>query len=199
MADGQRQRLAPEARRELLLDAAEEIFAANGYTQSGLAEIADRAGVSKTLLYHYYPDGRPELYRAVMARLVEGGLVAIGEAARAPLAPAKRVGRVIDALLSFFEDQPFAYRLIISEPWGSGDPSVISQAIWVRTRLASELAGILASANQSAERTTIGAVAAVGALLQICELRMSDQLDGEQARLTAGAFVRGGLAGLDLL
>lgn len=199
MADAQRQRLSPDARKELLLDAAEQTFAARGYPQSGLAEIAAAAGVSKTLLYHYYPDGRPELYGAVMTRLIDRALTALGAAANAPLTPERRVARVIDALLGFFEEQPLAYRLIILEPWGSGDAGVIAHATAVRTRLASELSGILAAANQPVERTTIGAVAAVGALLQICELRMSGQLGADEAREIAGAFLRGGLAALDLL
>ena len=199
MAEAQRQRLSPEARRELLLDAAERTFAERGYTPSGLAEIAAAAGVSKTLLYHYFPDGRPELYGAVMERLTGAALAASGDAARAPLAAARRLERVIDALLTFFEDQPVAYRLLILEPWGSGDARVVAQATAVRSRLASELAGILAAAHQPVERTMAGAVTAVGALLQICELRMSGQLDGPDARRLAGEFLTGGLGALDLL
>jgi AcrR family transcriptional regulator len=199
MGEAQRQRLSPEARKELLLDAAEDTFAAKGYTQSGLAEIADAAGVSKTLLYHYYPDGRSELYRAVVERLTATVLELVGEVASAPVSPARRLSRLIETLLSFFEANPAAYRLVVLEPWGSGDPSVIGQAAAVRMRLTAEVAGLLAGSGSAIADIEAGASATVGAVLQIAELRGSGSLDPERARVAADAFVSGGLARLGLL
>ena len=46
MADAPVRRLAPEERKALLIGAAEETFATRGYTQAGLAEVAELAGVS---------------------------------------------------------------------------------------------------------------------------------------------------------
>src|SRR5215510_13635984 len=111
-------RLAPEERRALLVNAAEQTYASRGYTQAGLAEVATLAGVSKTLLYHYFPDGRPELYREVMERLVGQVLDAFGDAARAPTSIQERLAGVVAALLAYFGDNPDAYRLLILEPWG---------------------------------------------------------------------------------
>lgn len=196
MGEAQRQRLAPEARRVLLLDAAESTFAAHGYTQSGLAEIADAAGVSKTLLYHYYPDGRPELYREVVERLAADVLDRVREAAGAPVSPARRFSSVVDALLAFFEEHPTAYRLVILEPWGSGDPSVIGQATAVRMRLASEVAGVLAASGLPADDIAAASAATVGALLHLVELEASGAIDAPRARSVADAFVQGGIAGL---
>lgn len=193
MGEAQRQRLAPEARKVLLLDAAEATFAAHGYTQSGLAEIADAAGVSKTLLYHYYPDGRPELYREVVGRLAADVLDRMRAAAGAPVSPAHRLSRVVDALLGFFEEHPTAYRLVILEPWGSGDPSVIGQATAVRMRLATEVAGALASSGLAADDIAAASAAAVGALLQVVEAEASGAIDAERARSVADAFVQGGI------
>ena len=66
-----RVRKDPASRRAELVRAAREVFGRCGYAETGITEIAHEAQVSKALLYHYFPDGRPELYREVMDRLVQ--------------------------------------------------------------------------------------------------------------------------------
>jgi AcrR family transcriptional regulator len=192
-------RLAPEERKALLVAAAEETFAIRGYTQAGLAEVAVLAGVSKTLLYHYFPDGRPELYREVMERLVGEVVEAVQVAVRAPTTIERRLEALVTTLLGYFEERPDAYRLLILEPWGSGDPGVVAQAIAVRARLSGELNGLLASAGQPLPVTMAGSAAALGALFHVCELRMAGQLGRAEAAAAALAFVHAGLDALELL
>ena len=50
----QRQRLPPEERREAILDAALSAFSDLGYSQATLNDVADRLGVTKGCLYHYF-------------------------------------------------------------------------------------------------------------------------------------------------
>jgi AcrR family transcriptional regulator len=192
-------RLAPEERRALLVAAAEQTFASRGYTQAGLAEVATLAGVSKTLLYHYFPDGRPELYREVMDRLAGDVVEAVQAAVRAPVSTERRLAALVEALLAYFSQHRDAYRLLILEPWGSGEPAVVGQAMAVRARLAGELSGLLAAAGQPLPVTMAGAAAALGALLHVCELCLADQLTDEQAVEVAQRFVLAGLKGLDLV
>lgn len=54
-----------QATRERILEAAGELFAADGYAQTTAKAIADRAEVSLTLI-NYHFDGREGLYRAVL-------------------------------------------------------------------------------------------------------------------------------------
>ena len=199
MAEAQARRLAPEERKALLIGAAQETFASRGYTQAGLAEVASLAGVSKTLLYHYFPEGRPELYREVMERLVAEIVDAVSVAVRAPAPPEHRLTDLVTALLTYFEQHPDSYRLLILEPWGSGDPSVVGQAMAVRARLAGELNGLLAPAGQPLPVTLAGGAAAMGALLHVCELWMAEQITREQAVDVAQRFVAAGLGALDLI
>ncbi len=199
VGEAQARRLAPELRKALLIGAAEETFATRGYTQAGLAEVAALAGVSKTLLYHYFPDGRPELYREVMDRLVSQVVEAVRTAARTPTSPDRRVGELLAALIDYFAERPDAYRLLILEPWGSGDPSVVGQAMAVRARLAGELNGLLAASGQPLPVTMTGGAAAMGAVLHTCELAMAGQVTAEEAVELAQRFVSGGLAALDLV
>jgi AcrR family transcriptional regulator len=191
--------LAPEQRRALLLAAAEETFARQGYTQTGLAEVANLAGVSKTLLYHYFPDGRPQLYREVMDRLVGQVVDAARQAVRAPTSAEQRVADLVGTLLTYFDKHRDAYRLLVLEPWGSGDPGVVGQAMAVRARLAGELNALLAPAGQPLAVTLAGGAAAMGALLHVCELSMAGQIERDEATDVAQRFVRAGLAGLDLI
>ncbi len=199
MGEATTRRLAPQERRALLVAAAEETFASRGYTQAGLAEVATLAGVSKTLLYHYFPDGRPELYREVMERLVGEVLDVVQAAVRAPRSTDKRLAELVVALLTYFETHRDAYRLLILEPWGSGDPGIVGQAMAVKARLAGELNALLAPAGQPLPVTMAGAAAALGALLQICELSMAGQITSEQAVDLARDFVAAGLGALDLV
>ena len=52
----ERERLSADVRREQLMAAAVELLAERGYDAVTAADIAQRAGVSKGLLWHYFPD-----------------------------------------------------------------------------------------------------------------------------------------------
>ncbi len=58
-------RLGPDERRRQLIDAAHAVFAQRPYEQVTLEEVARAAGVRRGLLYHYFPDGKPQLFAAV--------------------------------------------------------------------------------------------------------------------------------------
>ncbi len=56
-----------EARRDQILDAAEHVLAAKGFDRTVLADVADRARLSRGLLYTYFRD-KVDLYHAVGVR-----------------------------------------------------------------------------------------------------------------------------------
>lgn len=60
-----RRRLTPDARRAELLRAGERVFAEKAYDDVSIEDIAQAAGVSKNLLYHYF-SGKRELYLATI-------------------------------------------------------------------------------------------------------------------------------------
>src|SRR4051794_30990028 len=61
-------RLSPEARRDQLAEIAQELIAADGYASFSLDALAERAGVTRNLLYHYFPRGRLDLFLAAIER-----------------------------------------------------------------------------------------------------------------------------------
>ena len=65
-----RQRLTVDARREQLLGLGMELFSTRAYEEVWIEEIAERAGVSRGLLYHYFPTKR-DFYVAVARAAVE--------------------------------------------------------------------------------------------------------------------------------
>jgi AcrR family transcriptional regulator len=60
-----RTRLSVDVRRRQLLDLALELFAQHSYDELSIDDIAKRAGVSKGLLYHYFPSKRAFYVAAV--------------------------------------------------------------------------------------------------------------------------------------
>ena len=63
-------RLPRPARRKQLLGAAQEVFVANGYHGAAMDDIAERAGVSKPVLYQHFPS-KLELYLALLDQHAE--------------------------------------------------------------------------------------------------------------------------------
>lgn len=53
-----RRRLSPDDRRNELLSLGAEVFGQRPYDEVRIDEIAERAGVSRALMYHYFPDKR---------------------------------------------------------------------------------------------------------------------------------------------
>jgi AcrR family transcriptional regulator len=68
--DGRRRRLAPEARRTELLNAALEAFGELGFGRASLQDVADRAGVTKGAIYHYFDSKEQLLIELLRERLL---------------------------------------------------------------------------------------------------------------------------------
>ncbi len=77
-----RRRLSPEDRRNELLDLGAEVFGQRPYDEVRIDEIAERAGVSRALMYHYFPDKR-----AFFAAVVRAEGERLFEATNAPPDP----------------------------------------------------------------------------------------------------------------
>ena len=121
--------LGPERRRPLVLDAAREIFADGGFADASMQAIADRAGVSKAVLYDCFPGGKQEIYYA----LLESGeqtfmehMKTVLESTRSmPLEEGLRQG--LRAFLDYAKIYPHTFRVIFGEA-GTRDPEVVLRA-----------------------------------------------------------------------
>jgi AcrR family transcriptional regulator len=68
----------PERTRERILEAAVEEFAAEGFTGARVDSIAEKAGVNKRMLYHYFGN-KQDLFVAIIHDRLERKGVAIGQ------------------------------------------------------------------------------------------------------------------------
>ncbi|HVT69829.1 MAG TPA: TetR family transcriptional regulator [Trebonia sp.] len=82
--------------RERLLFAAVALFAEQGYDSTTVAQIAERAGLTKTTFFRHFPDKREVLFagQAVHAQLLADGIAA----APGPATPLEAVAAGLDAL-----------------------------------------------------------------------------------------------------
>ncbi|MEK9664410.1 MAG: helix-turn-helix domain-containing protein, partial [Candidatus Nanopelagicales bacterium] len=75
-------RLPREERRAQVLTAARQVFVAQGYHTTGMDDIAERAGVSKPVLYQHFP-GKFDLYLALLDEGIASLIDALREALEA--------------------------------------------------------------------------------------------------------------------
>jgi len=119
-------RLPRSERRQQLLAAAQEVFVANGYHAAAMDDIAERAGVSKPVLYQHFP-GKLELYLALVDEQADALTTAIREALARTDDNRERVHGVLSAYFEFVDgtvrSAPGAFRLIFETDVGK-DPAV---------------------------------------------------------------------------
>lgn len=186
----------PQARVAILKGFARQVFAERGYSTSGLAEIAERAQVSKTLLYHYFPDGRPEIMAAVMDGLLAELIAATTEAVDSPALAEDRIREWVEAFVAFFVGQPDAFRLLFREPWGSGDPLVTIRSFRAMVELSRQLADPLGLQSALPAALVTSTTGTVGFLVAVTEQVLAGQVESAAAVATATDFIIGGLSRL---
>jgi AcrR family transcriptional regulator len=108
---GRRGRLPRSARRAQLLDAALEVFVASGYHAAAMDEIADRAGVSKPVLYQHFP-GKLELYLALLDASCDAVVQGVRDALAATDDNTERVAATMQAFYTYVANEKAAFRLV---------------------------------------------------------------------------------------
>jgi AcrR family transcriptional regulator len=103
-------RLDVGERRRRLLDLGAELFAGHTYDELSMAAIARAAGISKALLYHYFPSKQAFFLAALRQKAQE--LEAVTEPDPA-LAPADQLSRSLEAFLGWVERNAGAYAKLI--------------------------------------------------------------------------------------
>lgn len=99
------------AKREIILRHAADLFAEFGYSATSISMIAGACGVSKALLYHYYPDKEAVLFDLLRVHLE--ALVGVVEAAARGRGEAKLYA-LSGALLEAYRDADAAHQVQIS-------------------------------------------------------------------------------------
>ena len=111
MVDDKSARLPRDERRAQLLVAALEVFTAAGYHSAPMDEIADRANVSKPVLYQHFPS-KLELYLAVLDLHIDSLVFAIQKAIASNRENSSRVAATVEAYFGFIDSEGEAFRLL---------------------------------------------------------------------------------------
>jgi AcrR family transcriptional regulator len=112
-------RLHSDERREQLVARATELFASHGYEELSMSRIAREAGISKALLYHYFPSKR-QLFETALTAAADD-LQRRTAAVDATLPPVEQVSASLDAFLQWVDDNGDGYRRLIES---AGIPEV---------------------------------------------------------------------------
>ena len=112
--------------RDGILDAAQRLFAAQGFSGTTIKQIGGEAGVNTALLYYYFGD-KERLYHAVLERLV-GRLVSRTLASlQADASPPARIRGFIEAQVATFVSHPELPRLFMREMLDHGAAHAVEQ------------------------------------------------------------------------
>jgi AcrR family transcriptional regulator len=142
-------RLENDERRRLLLELGAELFTRHAYDEISMAQIAREAGISKALLYHYFPS-KQDYFVATLASGAEE-LRALVEPDPG-LAPAEALMAAVDAYLRWIDDNAAAYSKLLQS--AATVPEVRELVEGVRTETVERiLEGV--GATEPAARTAV--------------------------------------------
>ncbi|MER7839162.1 TetR/AcrR family transcriptional regulator [Streptomyces sp. NPDC096040] len=120
MSTGVRRRLGVEERRQQLIGVALELFSRRSPDEVSIDEIASAAGISRPLVYHYFP-GKLSLYEAALKRASEDLAGRFAEPQEGPLGA--RLLRVMHRFFDFVDEHGPGFAALMR-----GGPAVGSSA-----------------------------------------------------------------------
>ncbi|MFF0429001.1 TetR/AcrR family transcriptional regulator [Streptomyces sp. NPDC004520] len=104
-------RLTVEERRGQLLAVALGLFAHRAPEDVSLDDVAEAAGVSRPLVYRYFPGGKQQLYEAALRSNADALNRCFTEPSAGP--PTERLGRVLDRYLAFVDEHGTGFSALL--------------------------------------------------------------------------------------
>jgi AcrR family transcriptional regulator len=103
-------RMPVDERRSQLLELGAQLFARHSYDELSMADVAREAGISKALLYHYFPS-KQEMFVATLQAAAEEVRERTEPDPAKP--PAEALAASLDAFLEWVEQNELAYRKLL--------------------------------------------------------------------------------------
>ena len=128
-----RTRLSPEVRKNLILDHAAELVAVEGVSALSMERLGQEAGISKSLVYAYYPSMK-ELLQTLLKREYKSLRVLQSKAAEGAETFEQLVRQTTKAYLSYIDERGLILDRLAAEPSLSdhGDPTEYSRGTAVQ-------------------------------------------------------------------
>ena len=134
-------RMPRQERRAQLLESALEVFVAQGYHAAAMDDIAERAGVSKPVLYQHFP-GKLDLYLALLDTSCDAIIDNCRQALVATHDNKQRVGAAIAAFYDYVGSETGAFRLVFESDL-TNEPAVRGHVDRVTTECADMIAAVI--------------------------------------------------------
>ena len=153
--------MSGKERREQLLDIGRTLFAAKGFDGTSVEEIAEKAGVSKPVVYEHF-GGKEGLYAVVVDREVHRLLDRV-TAALVGDHPRELLEQAAAALLDYVESDTDGFRILVRDsPVASSSGTFASILSDVATQVEHVLAGEFKSRNYDPKLAGLYSQALVG-------------------------------------
>lgn len=104
-------RMSVEQRRKQLLDAAVDLFGHRRPEEVSVEDVAAAAGVSRPLVYRYFPGGRQQLYEAAVHGAAEELIGRFAVPQEGP--PTLRLSHALDRYLAYVDEHDTAYGALL--------------------------------------------------------------------------------------
>lgn len=126
MSEPAYRRMDVDERRAQLLERGAELFTAHPYEELSMSKIAAEAGISKALLYHYFPS-KQAYFEATLGAWAEQ----LRERTETDpeLPPVEQLTQSLDAFLSLVEENADAYRNLIRSAAGVPEIRQLIEAV----------------------------------------------------------------------
>ncbi len=196
---GRPTRLPRSARRKQLLAAAQQIFVAQGYHAAAMDDIAERAGVSKPVLYQHFP-GKLELYLALLDTHCDAIIAKVRSAMLATPDNKERVKGAVQAYFDFVDHESEAFRLVFESDLRN-DPQVRERVERVEQGCIEAVTDtIISDTGVSPDSAALLAAGLVGAAGQSAQywLATGRRIPKDEAESLAAALVWRGIASFPL-
>ncbi|MDQ2682982.1 MAG: TetR/AcrR family transcriptional regulator [Chloroflexota bacterium] len=196
---GRPTRLPRSARRKQLLAAAQQIFVAQGYHAAAMDDIAERAGVSKPVLYQHFP-GKLELYLALLDTHCDAIIAKVRSAMLATPDNKERVKGAVRAYFDFVDHESEAFRLVFESDLRN-DPQVRERVERVEQGCIEAVTDtIISDTGVSPDSAALLASGLVGAAGQSAQywLATGRRVPKDEAEALAAALIWRGIASFPL-
>ena len=186
-------RMPRRERRVQLMESALEVFVAQGYHAAAMDDIAERAGVSKPVLYQHFP-GKLDLYLALLEDSCDTIIANCRGALDSTQDNKQRVAATMDVFFAYVSADTGAFRLVFESDL-TNEPAVREQVERVTSECSALIAHVIADdTGLPADAARLLAVSLVGMAQVSARYWLSDPgriSEADAAALVAGLAWRG--------